>query len=492
LFSVSTNDIKTAVENLQGGDSHKCDVYQAIYQFYLFLERNYHISFPATSKELHAEFFAKRAVCSPEDNKLPNIPDEYFYKIRAMAYMVMHDDTTYNLKERITAAVLMLVIETGLRIGEILSLPDNALKERKMSKTGHLINFIHYSSEKPSKAHQEVLEFDIFCTQYCKEAFEILLKLRQETGFADKSDILILYPPESSSNNVFPIRNDRFNNAYTKLMYKCLKDDCTHDYGESIKGKQYEVHRNYRIQVYIPQTEQFRVHLCSYLYNERHVSLTWIERYMGHLSEAMAGYYVRPKDNYQEDLKEFGKVIQELHDKHLTPLGGDGSGKEIAASINKFIDDNHFNVSSDIQSIADAVEDRVIIRAKTGGVCIKTSLMPCSRDARSDEIMCAYSLCPNLFHFYYMIDISYENFKTMQKTCAVNNQRGHRKEAQKELYKIKALIRRRLIPELDELDKELSSKGRDGIIADYPSLVNIIDNEEIIKEEIRIWQKKEL
>ena len=134
--------------------------------------------------------------------------------------------------------------------------------------------------------------------------------------------------------------------------------------------------------------------------------------------------------------------------------------------------------------------DKVIIRGKTGGVCIKTSLMPCAKDARTNQMMCAYNLCPNLFHFYYMIDVSYLNFKTLQDTYETMKKNNNIKAAQKELNKLKDLLRRRLIPELDELEKELARKGFETIINQHPSLVEIIENKDNIREEIELWMNK--
>ena len=211
---------------------------------------------------------------------------------------------------------------------------------------------------------------------------------------------------------------------------------------------------------------------------------------MAHLSEYMLGYYVRPKDTYQENIKYSEQVIKEITEEDLTPLGGSLIGEDIKNNIQKFINDNNFNVNTDIDSIMKELGDKVIIRGKTGGVCIKTSLMPCAKDARTNEMMCAYNLCPNLFHFYYMIDVSYLNFKTLQDTYETMKNNNNIKAAQKELNKLKDLLRRRLIPELDELEKELDRKGFETIINQHPSLVEIIENKDNIREEIELWMNK--
>lgn len=173
----------------------------------------------------------------------------------------------------------------------------------------------------------------------------------------------------------------------------------------------------------------------------------------------------------------------------LNPLGG-SYGSDIKKSINEFIEKNNFNVEKDISAIVDAFGEKIIIRGKTGGVCIKTSLMPCSKDARTNEMFCAYNVCPNLFHFYYMADVTYMDFKTLQDTYSANLKSGKQVAAEKELNKIKDICKRRLLPELEELDNELVRKGQDKIIERYPSLIDIIINKDSIKQEVQLWMSK--
>lgn len=153
-------------------------------------------------------------------------------------------------------------------------------------------------------------------------------------------------------------------------------------------------------------------------------------------------------------IKYSEQIIREIACDDITSLGDATKtiDNEIKDNIQKSIKDNNFNVQTDIKTIVSALGAK-------GGVCIKTSLMPCSKDARTNEMMCAYNLCPNLFHFYYMIDVSYLNFQTLQQTYEDAKSKGNIRAAQKELNKLKDLLRRRLISELDELENENNKKG---------------------------------
>ena len=52
------------------------------------------------------------------------------------------------------------------------------------------------------------------------------------------------------------------------------------------------------------------------------------------------------------------------------------------------------------------------------------------------------------------------------------------------------LINRRLIPELDELDKEIATHGFDVILDRHPSLLDIMTDREEIRKEIESWRMK--
>ena len=142
---------------------------------------------------------------------------------------------------------------------------------------------------------------------------------------------------------------------------------------------------------------------------------------------------------------------------------------------------------TDTKAVVDAFGDKLIIRGKRGGMCIKTSIMPCAKDRRTNALYCSYNLCPNLFHFFYMADASYADFKTLQETYKAAMEHGHTREAEKELYKLRDLCGKTLTPELDELQHEIDRKGVKHIIEHYPSLLPIVEDMNSIREEVRTW-----
>ena len=493
IHLITTQDIVDEIKRRNVSSSRMHSLYQSAYQVYHFLLNHYKLELPVDLNVLdegsrHQKTLAKQ---NQEETKLPNIPEAYFNIILSRCAAVMRDVSAEH-DYRMMAAAVVLLSQIGLRLGDLLALTTHALQTKTLAKSGNTAHYIHFSERKPSKAHQPLLEFDIFCTPIGAEAFQIMKSIRTNSPMSNGNDFLFVLSNFATADTAMPHSKVRFRSVYRRFFYKFIPeaqrewegiDSCTYTsnpYGVK-KGTMSPVNLS------IPDTRQFRVHLCTSLY-EQGVPLVYIQKYMGHLSEYMLGYYVRPKDTYQENIKYSEKVIREIAQDGVIPLGGSLIGSEVKANILKFIEDNGFNVQTDIEAIVKALGDKVIIRGKTGGVCIKTSIIPCSQDARTNEMLCAYNLCPNLFHFYYMIDVTYLNFKTLQDTYRAMKNAGQTKAAQKELAKLRDLINRRLEPELDELDREIQVNGSQTIMDRYPALIDIVESRGDIRKEIDEWR----
>ena len=487
LGLITTEDLCHEIQRRNTSPSTAHNNYEAVYQFFYFLINNYRLDLPVDVEELKRLGVAAKESSKEEDTKLPDIPEEYFNAILEKAVSLMRDPSRpYN--ERATAGIIVMLSQLGLRIGDLMSLTTDRLFARKLPQSGQTAYYIHYKSHKPSKPHDQMLEFDIFSNSLCTEAFETLKTIRQSCRFSNEPYLYVL-DPVYRSKNIYPLPNHRFNREFKHFLYNNLLKEASVAW-EGIEMRILNIgsgRTKQRLRLSVPDTRQFRVHLCTALYNKG-IPLVYIQKYMGHLSEYMLGYYVRPRDTCQENIAYSEKVIMDIAGDDLTPIGLMGS--DLRENIKLFISERKLDVRTDIHEIMKALDNKLVIRGKTGGVCIKTSLMPCAKDARTNEIMCAYNLCPNLFHFYYMADISYLDFKALQATYEENLSAGHTKAAQKELQKIKDLLRRKLIPELDELSREIGLKGKDHIIIRNPSLSVVIDNIAGIREEIESWMQK--
>ena len=480
---ITNKDIINEIQSRNVEPSTNYSFYEAIYQFFYFLTNNYELNLLIDLKEIKKLGIEEKRKSKLSD-KLPDIPDEFFNKILLTATKVMRNENEeYN--KRATACLLMILTQIGLRCKDLLELEIDDLHTKKLTKINKTVYYIHYKSRKPSKSEENLLEFDIFCNELCTEAFKTLKEIRKQCIFSKENNFLYVLNHKPNSKDIFPISRSRFNIEHKRLLFDEMKEDCLRKW-QGITP--YKYRKNNFQETFFPDTRQYRVHLCTKLY-EHNIPLVYIQKYMGHLSEEMMGYYVRPKDTYQENIAYSEKIINEIAEDDITPLGG-SFGKELKENLINFIKENNINIKTDIHQIVKDFGDKVIIRGKTGGVCIKTSIVPCAKDNRTNQIYCTYNLCPNLFHFYYMADISYLDFKTLQETYTTMKENNHIRAAQKELNKLKDLCRKRLIPELDELDNELQRKGETFIIEKYPTLRDIIKNKEDIRKEVTLWMSK--
>lgn len=276
-------------------------------------------------------------------------------------------------------------------------------------------------------------------------------------------------------NDFFPIINipDNFyNGIFNRKVYNELK---------------VKIKRPDALTIAIPKNHQFRVHVCTELY-KKGVPLKYIQKFMGHLSHEMEGYYVRPtKQSPQENMNFSMETLKRIVRGETKPMGGVSS---LMDKINEFIEENHYNVATDLDEICNKLLQKIPIRQKTGGVCIKSSMLrECSKDARTNEFYCAYGVCPNIYHFYYMAYLYYKQAKNLVDTIELNRKNGFMRQVQKELHMLQLIIKNKLNPEIAELKKMVEEKGVTTILMEYPELQYIIENMNKVEEEIVIWKE---
>lgn len=105
----------------------------------------------------------------------------------------------------------------------------------------------------------------------------------------------------------------------------------------------------------------------------------------------------------------------------------------------------------------------------------------------TDEFYCACGICPNICHFFFHADVSYADFLASKKIYDYNLLNGFKRQAEKEKSKISFLIKNRLLPEIEELEKVLSEKGKAYLITKYPNVSAVIEHLDDIKKDIQKW-----
>ena len=226
--------------------------------------------------------------------------------------------------------------------------------------------------------------------------------------------------------------------------------------------------------------------MCSELHNKG-CPIEYVEKFMSHLSAEMTYSYVRPKESVQENMEASVRVLQDLVTKEAYPIGVE---KGLMERIDLFIKENNYNVEKDLDEICEKLAEHIPIRMKSGGVCIKSSrYRTCRLDSNTDEIYCAYDVCPNIYTFYYMVDNTYKQVNELLTTIDINRKRGCVKQVQKTVNMLHTILNKKLIPQLQELKKVMDEKGVDYVIKKHPQLETIAYRMDEVEMEIDEWKQ---
>lgn len=419
-------------------------------------------------------------------SKIPNIPENYYKQLLPLLIRVKNDRTA-RYDDRAVACVYIILSQTGLRISEIHALMRSSLQKIEVKGVDRAY-YLNVNEFKPAPKHQEAISFRTYANELTVDAFKTLCKLSAERMEETRSEFVYL---PRCKNLPAPVRTSalKFREMLSRYApFAVFAKDEPIPY-ENLIVSTYRSSSGSERRIVYPSSKQFRVHVCTELHYTFHVPLLFIQRCMGHLSSEMQGYYVRPKNMASEEAETRQKLLVDVIRKNVTLLGG--KGKEITEQIDRFIRDGNFNVENDIDSLLAFLDGKVAIRVKKSGFCVKASeYRECSRDAKTNEIFCAYDICPNLCHVYYMAADSYEDFKLLQKTFEENHRNGFELQASRELKKLKAVCSQRLIPEMEDMKKKIQLRGLSAVLMDYPRLEPIIQNYDEIMEEVEIWKMK--
>ena len=422
-----------------------------------------------------------------ENCKTEDIPSDYFDKTLAAAIQTI-DDKEAPVYYRALSCMLLMESQVGLRAGELFDLRVGCVKPVSIA-TGDVAYYLEYKTWKRHHGTKISSAEISYVNELFKKGYDAIIQLSKDKRKELNSDCLFVeskggtatkfpVPSESVSvhmNNLFVYYDKYFPTVYNEPQ---IVDNlsCSSINTKRKDSTQYVVR---------PTITQFRVHMCSDLY-AKGCPIEYIEKFMSHLSAEMAYYYVRPKNSVQENLDEATRVLKELVTKESIPIGVE---KGLVEKIDEFIVENKMSVEKDLDAICAKLADRIPIRVKTGGVCIKSSrFRECSKDAVTDEFYCAYGVCPNIYTFYYMADLSYAQIKELCEAIDINRKKGCVKQVQKNIHMVQTILRNKLIPQIDELKRMMATKGLDHVLERHPQMTDIVVNLPRIEKEIDEWK----
>lgn len=487
---IDADRVKTWVESYPDAVSerYRSSLVGSIRQFCENYEANFAQVF---SKEFYHDIDAivDEAIIKAEfeNARTPDIPSEYFNKTLAAAIATI-DDEKAPVYYRALSCMLMMESQVGLRAGELFNLKVGCVKSITLS-TGDTAYYVEYKTWKRHHGTKHSSKEITYVNSHFKKAYDSIIELSKEKRKYLKSDCLFVESKYGKAMN-FPVTpsgvsshwNNLFEyyNSYFQTIYSTPQNDanltCIKLPKSMMQPERYLLR---------PTTTQFRVHVCTELYSKG-CPVEYIEKFMSHLSAEMTYYYVRPKNTVQENLEESTRVLREMVTKEAIPIGAE---KGLIDKIDQFIAENNFSIEKDLDAICARLAEEIPIRIKTGGVCIKSSrFRECSKDAKTDDFYCAYNVCPNIYTFYYMADISYAQVKDLVEAININREKGCIKQVQKNVNMVHSIVRNKLEPQVAELKRVINEKGLNYVLEKHPQLIDIIANLDDVQKEISEWK----
>lgn len=422
------------------------------------------------------------------NNHRPNFDKEYFRQFNDACWRVASDKSE-STGHRGIAAMYILLGQTGLRIGELLDLKVDAI-QTDYCHDGSEIQWLKYRTWKGKKGSFSYKNGITIITEAGRKAFELLIKIYAEKREYYKTDYLFL---GRNLDNVFPIHPGKWRQMTNLSFYRRIDKyfkiiDQPEEKFQGITNKHMEKTEHV---VAVPVNHQFRTFVCSDIYNRSdtpEAALEYVKMYMSHLSMEMESSYVYPKDkNIQENRTFSVKIVKGIVTGDLRIIGPDNG---LIESVNKFINENNYNVKEDVDTICNELLKKIPIREKSGGVCIKSNgFMDCRNDKPTDEFHCACDVCPNLYHFYYMLAWTYKRALNVQSAVKHNDDNGFVKAANKGKNELVTIANQLLIPEIEETKRMISKYGADEIIKKHPEMEYVIENIDKVTGDAEKWGK---
>lgn len=466
-----------------------------------FYERNFE---ELTDKSIR-KFLLDRNTAKLNDikhaNKTPEVPVEYFPIFLDGVKEIMRDKQE-DPEDRITAATIVLYSQIGFRTAELFTVKTGAIHSVYSPDKDKPLYYMDFISFKHGKGENGGTLAHTYINSLSREAYDLLADLCSEYRKNLGVDTLLVTKFQKNATT----SAQQYSTRYRKFVMRHWKElqclnigddyenlscfevgtffqpakDGTYTYDKNADWAK-DLRMNDRI--YYPTIRQFRVSVCTSLYRQQ-IPLHYIRKHMNHLSEDMAAYYIRPQKSLE---KEYSETIYRAVFKDGSKMLGT-NGDAFVQKINEFIEQNHMNIQDDMEGVIQTVAKKFPLRSKVGGMCIRCGeVIPCASNNSTDVIYCAFGMCPNHCHMFFMADISYETYLQNRDAAQYNKDNGYKKAYQKELNKLKYIIEHSLMPELTMLEDELERHGEEDILEKYPQLTYIVNHLDSIKQEVQTW-----
>ncbi|HEF1854266.1 TPA: tyrosine-type recombinase/integrase [Bacillus cereus] len=484
------------------------DKKQAIKTFLLEIElRVPDVNFSDCYKYLN-KHDSRKIKIEREQGKHKFVPLDIHNKIISLAIQDLRNEDLL-ITQRAAACMIVLLADTGMRIGEFRILEIGMLDEIGVKGEYEVFYYLNFKTYKTVK-EKKYKWTRSFITENALLAYRTLTEIYKERR---KTQYLFVNDKgKEVSKTLLRMRLVQFFYRHQNQ----LQLDKIIDYDVS----QFSVtrKRNYKSLKFVPDDEmdkdiyyvtfhQYRVILATILYNKGY-HLDFIRQHMNHLTEEMTQHYIRFNEikkieiNAIETLKKrstkdgltLNTNINDISDKYIIEELRTEEYQEVYNQINKFLKKNKLNIFTDIEEIVSKLSRTDTPIADTElGICAKSFNKLCERNQYISSINDAYYLGVQI-HSLEELPFSLKRFQEKASIVAYNEKlyeknKKYRNELERELKGIKKYIERKLNPELMLLKDEIRSGG---ICDKYPELESIVENINDIEKEVKKWSAKTL
>ncbi|MBU3201573.1 site-specific integrase [Clostridium estertheticum] len=457
-----------------------------------------------------------------EEGKQLAIPRTSSNKIVSLAIADIKDNSL-NIIDRMIGCMEVLLIETGMRIGEFDKLQTGKLREVSIlteEEIFYYIDFITYKTT-PQKDGRWTQSF---MTPLAIFAYTKLEKFREKERNITGEKYLYATEKGYKYKHLSTLRkhNKRFFSRHQEdLDFRNMKESELKDYHFWIPTEKQFVNgtrgitikENIGKNIYYVTPHQYRATCATILY-EKHYKLDWIRQHMNHLDDAMTAHYIR--------INEIDKRKMHISEALILRANKDGTALEINIDnvenphivkelrdmeftkdyeiINKFLQKlsknrKTLNVYKDIDKIIAILTNtsNPLIETEMGFCVVNSLIKLCERQEYISTIGDAYYLGPHIPTIESLL-FNYNRFKEKIKVIDYNKtlylkDKRYKNQYDIEIRAMKNFANTRLLPELDLLDSEVQENGRIDTIKFYKDTEIIIDNFENIKKEVSEWMK---
>ena len=466
-------------------------------RFLRFREAFFGVAFdPDLESELNRVAKATAALHVASSGRTPKVEEEYLSSLLTTCQQSLDDDEE-RFKYRIVAAAIMVGAQVGMRISELCALDVGSVRSSKMDGKED-IAYLEYRSFKGMRGEGRYKVVEASLPPSALRAYRWLEEHCEEGRSQRGTKALIVVPKqrnryissvafEESIYEYILVHRDTIPCINTAGRFPDLKSmpvkSLMKRFGR-IKSASYDEGLSGDDVFVYPTFHMFRVTVATRLY-EQGAEPRHIQKRLGHADLSATVGYIRSEREIERNASSL--VYKTMLSDGAELIGPHGD--EFTKKIKAFIPTLPEHVRNDLDAVVEATAEHFPLRFKVGGVCIRCgNIVPCKRNDETDQIFCAFGVCPNQHSLYYMAPDHLASFREHIVLVDEDMRRGHIKAARNELRKAQNVLKTSLIPEIDSLEEQLENIGREGVLGRFPDLEELVDNLEEVKKEVEQWQ----